>query len=134
MGVNELDSGIYKATLRSLEARNKAKMRFLQEIGNGLPDLDDVHAGVRRASRVESVWIARRNIRGAESVAGKWNVVREAVRTEPSLLPSRQLAEIASDLLPGSSGRKIRKGIQRMTRMIGRRPHRTRKVHSTSNR
>jgi glycosyltransferase involved in cell wall biosynthesis len=134
IGVNELESGVYKATLRSLEDRNKAKRRFLQQFGDCLPDLEGVHAGIRRASRVESVWIARRKIRGAESVAGKWNVVREAVRTEQSLLPSRELVEIASELLPGSSGRKIRKGIRRLTRMVGRRSHRTRKVHSASNR
>jgi glycosyltransferase involved in cell wall biosynthesis len=132
--INEFESGVYKATLTWLEDRNEVKRRFLQQFGDGLRDLDDIHAGIRRASRVESVWIARRKVNGARSIAEKWSVVREAIRREPSLLPSRELTEILSGLLPGSSGRKIKKGIQRLTRMIRRRPHKAGKVHSASNR
>jgi glycosyltransferase involved in cell wall biosynthesis len=134
MGINEFDSGVYKATLKWLEDRNELKRRFLRQFGDGLRDLDDIHAGIHRASRVESVWIARRKVDGAQSIAEKWSVVREAVRREPSLLPSRELTEILSELLPGSSGRKIRKGVQRLTRIVGRRLQRLRKVRSASNR
>jgi glycosyltransferase involved in cell wall biosynthesis len=121
LGINDYVSGTYKATLRWLEDRNHVKNRFLLQFGDDLAALGGVRAEVRRASRVESVWIARRKIHGARSIADRWRVVREAVGREPSLVPSRELAEILAELLPGPGGRWFRKATQRLTRPIRRR-------------
>jgi glycosyltransferase involved in cell wall biosynthesis len=115
LGITEFDSGTYRATLRWLQDRNDVKRRFLMQHGGTFEDLDDIRAGVRRASRFESVWIVRRKMEAANSAAAKWRVIAEAVRREPSLLPSRELAQILADLMAPSSRRRISKGLRALT-------------------
>jgi glycosyltransferase involved in cell wall biosynthesis len=114
LGITEYDSGIYRATLRWLQDRNQVKRRFLLQYGSRFDDLDEVRAGVRRASRFETVWIARRKMAAAGSATARWSVIGEAVRREPSLLPSRELAQILADLMPPSTRRRIGRGVRRL--------------------
>jgi glycosyltransferase involved in cell wall biosynthesis len=120
-GVTEFDSGDYKGTLSSLQHKNQIKERFLQQYGGMFEDLDSIHADLRRASRFECVWIVRRKLAATRSAVAKWSLIREAVRREPSLLPSRELAQILADLMPASSRRGISKGIRKLMRIAGRR-------------
>lgn len=123
LGITEFDSGTYRATLRWLQDRNHVKRQFLSQHGARFDGLDDIRAGVRRASRFESVWIVRRRLEASPSAAAKWKVIVEAVRREPSLLPSPELAKILADLMPASSRRGISKGIRTLTRTAGRAAH-----------
>jgi glycosyltransferase involved in cell wall biosynthesis len=120
LGITEFDSGIYRATLKWLQDKNQVKRRFLSQYGSSFGDLDIVRAGLRRASRFESVWIVRRKLESAGSAVAKWRVIGEAVRREPSLLPSRELAQILADLIHPSSRRKIGGAVRKLARIVGR--------------
>jgi glycosyltransferase involved in cell wall biosynthesis len=119
--INELQSNTYRATFASLQGRNRVKKRFLKEYSRefrSVREFRGLRASSSKATREELVRLLGSKLPANRPSLITLRLLQIAARIEPSVLYSAESWRLFTELMPGTSGRKLRRRVRKFRRLI----------------